>query len=110
MRHLSDIGVIELKAGASGGDPVVDFPAEGGGEEDAFRLLHDVVAELQDSSGEPPLSGLKNQLRKRRSGFSEKDFGYGGFLQFVKAARAKGFVDMEWDDEMEDYYLSVEPA
>ena len=53
------------------------------------------------------LSGLKNELRRRNPGFSEKDFGYGGFLQFVKAARAKGVVDLEWDDSAEDYYLSA---
>ena len=53
------------------------------------------------------LSGLKNELRRRKPGFSEKDFGYGGFLQFVKAASAKGVVDLEWDDEAEDYYLSA---
>jgi uncharacterized protein (TIGR00288 family) len=107
MRHLGDMGVVHLSAGSSDGDPIVDFPADGGGEEHAFQLLQEVVKELQDRSGEPPLSGLKNQLRKQRPGFSEKDFGYGGFLQFVKAARAKGYVDMEWDDDSDDYYIFV---
>ncbi|HEX2234850.1 MAG TPA: NYN domain-containing protein [Actinomycetota bacterium] len=107
MRHVAGTGAIELRAGSSEGDPVVDFSSNGAGEEAAFGLLRDVVAELEKRSGPPPLSGLKNELRRRRPGFSEKEFGYGGFLQFVKAAGAKGFVDLEWDDDGEDYYLST---
>ncbi|CAN5698712.1 hypothetical protein BH18ACT15_BH18ACT15_03160 [soil metagenome] len=83
------------------------FPADGGGERAAFVLLQEVVAELAKRSGRPPLSGLKNELRRRRQNFSEKDFGYGGFLQFVKAASAKGYVNLEWDDDAEDYLLSA---
>lgn len=107
MRHLETMGAVELHAGAAEGDPSVDFPADGGGEEKAFELLRDVVAELEQRDGSPPLSGLKDHLRKRQPGFSEKDFGYGGFLQFAKAASAKGVIDMEWDDEQGDYYLSA---
>jgi uncharacterized protein (TIGR00288 family) len=110
MRHLASSGAIELRAGSAEGDPVVDFSTNGAGEEHAFELLRDVVKDLQARSGPPPLSGLKNELRKRDRKFSEKDFGYGGFLQFVKAARAKGLVDMEWDDESEDYLLSAASA
>ena len=36
------------------------------------------------------LSGLKNTVRKRDPEFSEKQFGYSGFLQFCQAARARG--------------------
>jgi uncharacterized protein (TIGR00288 family) len=107
MRHLEATGVIQLRAGSAEGDPIVDFPADGGEEESAFQLLHEVVSELEQRTGSPPLSGLKNELRKRRPDFSEKDYGYGGFLQFAKAAAAKGVVDLEWDDEGEDYYLSA---
>jgi uncharacterized protein (TIGR00288 family) len=106
MRHLAATGAIELRAGGAGGDPAVDFSSNGSSEEHAFELLREVVFDLERRSGPPPLSGLKNQLRKRSPGFSEKDFGYGGFLQFVKAARAKGLVDMRWDDDADDYYLS----
>jgi len=107
IRHLEQMEVIQLQAGSSQGDPIVDFPSEGGGEEQAFELLRDVVAELEQQTGSPPLSGLKDILRKRRPNFSEKDFGYGGFLQFVKAAAAKGVVDLEWDEGADDYYLSA---
>ena len=65
------------------------------------------MEELEQRAGQPPLSGLKDKMRRRQPNFSEKNFGYGGFLQFVKAAAAKGIVDLEWDDESEDYYLSV---
>ena len=107
MRHLESAGVIELKEGSAGGDPVVDFPADGGGEAKAFELLRDVVGNLEKKNGPPPLSSLKNELRKRQKGFSEKNYGYGGFLQFVKAADARGIIDMRWSDDDEDYFLSA---
>ena len=107
MRHLESAGVIELKEGSAGGDPVVDFPADGGGEAKAFDLLRDVVGNLEKKNGPPPLSSLKNELRKRQKGFSEKNYGYGGFLQFVKAADARGIIDMRWSDDDEDYFLSA---
>jgi uncharacterized protein (TIGR00288 family) len=107
MRHLESMGVIELGPGTAEGDPSVDFPTDGGSEERAFDLLRDTVAEIEQRAGSPPLSGLKDQLRRREPSFSEKDYGYGGFLQFAKAAAAKGVVDLHWDDEAEDYYLSA---
>ena len=107
MRHLETLGFVELHEGSAEGDPYVDFPAEGGGEAQAFELLREVVTEFEQRTGAPPLSGLKNELRKRKPGFSEKDYGYGGFLQFVKAASAKGVVDLEFDEEAEDYFLSA---
>jgi uncharacterized LabA/DUF88 family protein len=107
MRHLASRGVIELKEGSAGGDPLVDFPADGGGEAKAFELLREVVESLERKNGAPPLSSLKNQLRKRQPNFSEKDYGYGGFLQFVRAAAARGIIDMEWSDGDEDYFLST---
>ena len=107
MRYLESAGIVELRAGSAEGDPMVDFPADGGGQQQAFELLRDVVAELEQRTGPPPLSGLKNELRRRRPDFSEKDLGYGGFLQFVKAARASGAIDLEWDEEAEDYFLNA---
>jgi hypothetical protein len=53
------------------------------------------------------LSGLKNKVRKVQPDFSEKKFGYGGFLQFAKAAATKGGVTLEWDPEDGDYVLTV---
>jgi uncharacterized protein (TIGR00288 family) len=107
MRHLESLGIIELRTGTAEGDPSVDFPSDGGGEEDAFELLREAVADLERRTGSPPLSGLKDQLRRRQPSFSEKNFGYGGFLQFVKAAARKGLVDLEWDEDAGDYYLSA---
>ncbi|MDQ4094959.1 MAG: NYN domain-containing protein [Actinomycetota bacterium] len=106
MRHLAERGVITLQAGSAQGDPVVDFPSDGGGEQEAFDLLREVVGELEKrDDGGPPLSGLKDTLRRKQPGFSEKNYGYGGFLQFVKAAAAKGVIDLEWDEDAEEYYL-----
>jgi len=107
LKHLEARKVIETSEGPARGDPAVTFPEQGTGEERAFALLVAVVAELEDSGTGPPLSGLKDQLRKRDPDFSEKEFGFNGFLQFCKAAKARGLVTMEWDEEVDDYVLNV---
>ncbi len=105
LRHLEQRQVVSLTQGAATGDPEVGFPAETGDEQQAFLALRDLVARLDTKSGAPHLSGLKTQLRKADPSFSEKQFGFGGFLQFCKAARARGLVEMEWDAAAEDYVL-----
>ncbi|HXQ55935.1 MAG TPA: NYN domain-containing protein [Actinomycetes bacterium] len=99
-------GIIALTEGQAPGDPAVDFP-DAGQADKAFDLLRQTLLDLQGEDGEVPLSGLKDQLRKRDPNWSEKDLGYAGFLQFVKAAAAKGIVNMEWDDNEGDYFLYV---
>ena len=109
LRHLADGGVITLTDGSAPGDPEVDFPSAPRDEDAAFQLLRDTVKELMaELGGDPPLSGLKDQLRKRQPEFSEKDHGYSGFLQFCKAAVTKDVVEMDWEDEDQEYYLYVE--
>jgi uncharacterized protein (TIGR00288 family) len=111
LRHLEEHGTITLTEGSAPGDPEVDLPAEGQNEDAAFAALRATVVELMDElGGDPPLSGLKDQLRKRQPGFSEKDLGYGGFLQFCKAAVAKNVVEMDWEEDDAEYYLYVEDA
>jgi hypothetical protein len=103
LRHLVGQGVVELGEGSAQGDPQVSFPAAASAADDAFRLFVDVVSEL----GSPQLSGLKNQLRRRQPDFSEKRYGFGSFLSFAKAARARGLVEMEWDEAAGDHRLHV---
>ncbi|HSK98329.1 MAG TPA: NYN domain-containing protein [Euzebyales bacterium] len=110
LKHLESRKVIETSEGPARGDPEVGFPEEGTGEEGAFALLVETVGELETPESGPPLSGLKDQLRKRDPGFSEKDFGFSGFLQFCKAAKARGLVTMEWDEQADDYVLRVAEA
>lgn len=111
LRHLEESGSIVLTEGSAPGDPEVDFPTEARDEDAAFALLRATVLELMDElGGDPPLSGLKDQLRKREESFSEKDLGYSGFLQFCKAAVAKNAVEMDWEEDDEEYYLYVEDA
>lgn len=105
LRHLEDRGVVTLAEGPARGDPLVSFP-ENGGDESAFQLLSEVVAGAEEkSNGTPVLSGMKDLVRKRQSDFSEKKLGYGGFLQFAKAAQNRGWVDIEWDDAAGDYRI-----
>ncbi len=109
LRHLADGGVITLTDGSAPGDPEVDFPSAPRDEDAAFQLLRETVKELMvELGGDPPLSGLKDQLRKRQPEFSEKDLGYSGFLQFCKAAVTKDVVEMDWEEEDAEYYLYVE--
>jgi hypothetical protein len=86
---------------------VVQFPSTGTSEQAAFELLSDVVEKLAAKNGPVVLSGLKNQLRKEDPTFSEKKFGYGGFLQFCKAAATKGVIELTWDDTVGDYRVTA---
>jgi uncharacterized LabA/DUF88 family protein len=109
VRNLEQRGILHLGQGSSTGDPEVQLPDRVSGEDEAFAMLRDVVAELSVGRGRRPvvLSGLKNTVRKRDPEFSEKQFGYSGFLQFCQAARARGFVALEWDDDADDYLLTL---
>ncbi len=108
LRHLAERNVLHLTDDeGSRGDPVIEFTEEGSVQADAFALLADTVAEIEGKDGPPALSGLKNEMRKRQSNFSEKRFGYSGFLQFVRAADTRGLVDLEWVSDMGDYRVTA---
>jgi uncharacterized protein (TIGR00288 family) len=104
VRTLADRGVVEVHQGSAPGDPEVTLPVVGGDEDTAFALLRTTVERLA-GKGPVHLSGLKTQVRKQQPDFSEKRFGYGTFLQFVKAARTRGFVTMVRDADAEDWVL-----
>jgi len=104
LRHLESKHAIALSDGPATGDPVVSL-ASNPGEQEAFEILVSVVKSIEDKNGSPQLSGLKNQVRKASPGFSEKQFGFGGFLQFCKAAQARGLVELRWDDDANDYII-----
>ncbi|MFI2104622.1 NYN domain-containing protein [Isoptericola sp. NPDC019693] len=103
LRFLADRDFVVLSDGPSTGDPEVALPAQQD-TEGAFDLLRQVV---RDAGGSAPLSGLKNEVRKRRPDFSEKALGYRGFLQFAKGAAAAGAVALAWDDDADDYLLTA---
>lgn len=106
VRHLAERGVVELRDGGAQGDPEVGFPAAASDEDAAFELLRATVERLTKKNGHGPhLSGLKTELRKQQSVFTEKKFGYRSFLQFCKAAQARGVIDMDLDESAEDYVL-----
>jgi len=107
LRDLEARGVVSLSEGSAKGDPEVHY-GSGSGEAEAFAALRKVVERLAGKGSPPHLSGLKTQLRRSVPDFSEKRFGYGGFLQFAKAAQRRGAIEMEWDDEADDYV--VRPA
>jgi hypothetical protein len=107
LRNLERRRVVELRPGSAQGDPEVALPQGGAGENEAFRLLVDVVGRLQAGGARPQLSGLKNQLRKLDPTFSEKRYGFNSFLSFAKAAQTRDLIAMEWDEGIGDYLLHV---
>lgn len=110
LRHLADRNVIELSEGPAKGDPEILLP-ETGDKEEAFGLLRTVVDELSKGQESVPLSGLKDQLRRKVPGFSEKKLGYRSFLQFTRAAATEGVIYLDWSDVDKDYLLeTVEPT
>jgi len=102
IRHLASNSIVALREEGAQGDPQIDFPDENAHSAE-FRLLADVIGSRKPQ----PLSGLKDQMRKRQSGFNERRLGYSGFLRFVQAASARGVVKLKWDDEAGDYLVSV---
>lgn len=104
VEHLREKGVVEIAAGPAPGDPTV-LLAEGREEAAAFRRLAEVVGD--GGRGPVVLSGLKDQIRRTIPDFSEKRFGFGGFLQFARAAENKGIVTLAWDDDLGDYVVAL---
>jgi uncharacterized protein (TIGR00288 family) len=110
LRSLEAGGVVVLRPSGAAGDPEVTLPDRVGGEDEAFALLAEVVAQAEKRAGPPHLSGLKDRMRKRQPDFTEKRFGYATFLQFAKAAQARGIISMDWDDAAEDYLVRTPEA
>jgi len=108
LRSFESNKVLALGDGQAPGDPSVDFAEPTGG--DQFELLRETVGGLQGDDGDVPLSGLKDQMRKRQPDWSEKDYGYAGFLQYAKAAAAAKAIAMEFDEDEGDYFLWVDEA
>lgn len=106
LRNMESRSKISLSDSARQGDPVVGFPEGDRGEAAAFSLLATIVASL-DGGNAVPMSGLKDEMRKAEPGFSEKSYGYSGFLQFVRAARANGAVDLDYDPESGSYTVQT---
>ena len=107
LRHLETQGVISMADGTAKGDFEVDFPSDSSDEDAAFELVRAAVASAASKGRPAVLAGLKNQIRKQDPNFSEKQFGYGSFLQFMKAAQTRGVVTLAWDEESGDYIVAV---
>jgi len=103
LRHLAGRKRVEL-AGEKR-DPEVDLVTGDGPAQAGFDLLVDVVT-VKSKKGEAVLSGLKTEMNRRDETFNERALGYGGFLQFCKAAAARDLVVMAWDDDRGDYLLT----
>jgi uncharacterized LabA/DUF88 family protein len=103
LRHLAGRKRVELSGEKR--DPEVDLVTGDGPAQVGFDLLVDVVT-AKSKKGGAVLSGLKTEMNRRDETFNERALGYGGFLQFCKAAAARDLVVMAWDDDRGDYLLT----
>ena len=103
LRHLAGRKRVELSGEKR--DPEVDLVTGEGPAQAGFDLLVDVVT-AKSKKGGAVLSGLKTEMNRRDETFNERALGYGGFLQFCKAAAARDLVVMAWDDDRGDYLLT----
>ena len=108
LRHLAATGVVELGRWQHDRRSRGELPEQRRRRGRRVRTAAEHRrAAVGAKSGPPHLSGLKTQMRKTEPDFSEKRFGYGGFLQFAKAARARGLIEMELDESADDYVVRV---
>ena len=85
LRNLASRGVIDVTDSGLAAIPRLHSRRRVG-RTSTFALLRQVVAK---GKGPVALSGIKDRIRKIEPSFSEKAYGYGGFLQFSKAAAAR---------------------
>ncbi len=108
LRHLAGRKRVELSGAKR--DPEVDLVTGDGPAQEGFDLLVAVVAAGSKGTGSKKggaaLSSLKTEMNRRDESFNERALGYGGFLQFCKAAAARDLVAMAWDDDRGDYLLT----
>lgn len=98
LRHLSSTGAITLTDDDVPGNPVVGLPSTESGEAASFELLRATIADRKGKDGWAPLSGLKQAMRQTDAGFTERALGYKSFLEFCRAAQARGLIHLESSD------------
>lgn len=89
LTALQGDGLVALEGS---GDPEVSLTGASA-QEQADELLLAVLAR-----GEVPFTGLKTAMRKQDQSFSERKLGYRNFGSFVRAAEARGIVDVAGTD------------
>jgi hypothetical protein len=98
LRALGDDHTIDLDDdGQHTGNPVVNLPADNQTQAATYSLLVDAVTKHAGADGWAPLSGLKGAMREQDSSFTERAFGYRSFLEFCRAAQARGLVTVDRD-------------
>ncbi len=86
LESLQKEGLVSLDGS---GDPEVSL-AGATAQSQADKLLGEVLAD-----GPTALTGLKTAMRKLDPSFSERNLGYRNFISFVRAAEARGIVEVE---------------
>ena len=94
MSSLQDEGLVTL---TGTGDPEVSLSGAG-----PAARAEEVLATVVAKAGELPLTGVKTAMKKLDAQFSEKKLGYRNFGSFLRAAAARGVVEIsgEGDDQV----------
>lgn len=96
VRSLAESGTIALEDDRDRpGNPVVRLSADTQSQSEAFQLLVAAVKEQSVRGGWAPMSGLKSWMTDQQSGFTERALGYRSFLEFCRAAQARGLVTID---------------
>lgn len=91
LAGLAEEGLVTLEGGT---DPMVAIAGSSEAAK-ADELLTSLVTEAK----EVPLTGLKTALRKAYPDFSERRLGYRNFGGFVRAAEARGLIEVVGDKD-----------
>jgi hypothetical protein len=99
IRTLGEDHTIHLDDdGHHPGNPVVNLSADSHPQAEAFALLAAAVGKNAGPDGWAAMSGLKSTMREQNSSFTERAFGYRSFIEFCRAAQARGLVTIERGD------------
>lgn len=98
LRHLSGNGTITLTDDDVPGNPVVGLPVGESGDAAAFDLLRATVNDRKAKDGWASVSALKQAMRLSDKSFNERALGYKSFLEFCRAAQARGLIELESTD------------
>ncbi len=91
LADLAKQGHVSLEGS---GDPTVSISGTG-----AIDKVDQLLVEIVRDAGSVPYTGLKDALRKRDSGFSERALGFRNFGSFVRAAEARNLIKVTGKDD-----------
>ena len=109
MRHLAERNVVELARARPRATRRSRF-RRGAARRTPSSCCASPSATCRRAAGRPHCRVSRTRCARSQPDFSEKKFGYRGFLQFCKAAETQGLIKLDWDDEAGDYLVQAVEA